>query len=136
MAGAAPIIDTKVWGKGIKPFGADLEKHTWRSFKFVYMNYVGAVSSGIRTKMEAAERSAMPVALADMGTETQQEASTLVFIMSQVLTVSSLQLLMNTEAGNGYEAWRLLKCDRQPSSGSRHIAMFSNILRPVRKDTP
>jgi hypothetical protein len=37
---------------------------------------------------------------------------------------------MSCPENNGYEAWRLLRCDYGPSTGSRHVAMLSNLLKP------
>jgi hypothetical protein len=64
-----------------------------------------------------------------MGNETLQEANTLVFILSQVLQGSSLQLLMNVESGNGYEAWRLLSQREEPQSGTAREAQLTGLLR-------
>ena len=93
------------------------------------LSYVGAVSSSIRTKMDAAERSVTTVALNTMGNESQQESSTVVFLLSQVLTGSPLQLLMNTESGNGYEDWRLLCRREEPQSGTARAAHLTGLLR-------
>ena len=103
MAGVAPIIDTKVLGKGIKPFGGDLEKHTWRSFKFVYMNYVGAVSSELREHMKAAADHPASVPLSCMAPEIRHESNTLAYMLSQVLEGAALVMIMNIEEGNGFE---------------------------------
>ena len=83
----------------------------------------------IRQKMEAAERSALPLALVDMGDESKQEASTLVFILTQVLAGSSLQLLMNAESGKGFEAWRLLCQREEPSTGTARVAQLTGLLK-------
>ena len=103
MATPSATLDTRLLGK---PRIYTNKREDWPGFKFVLKSYVGAVSVQIRTKMEAAEKSNLPIALIDMGDETKQEASTLVFILTQVLAGSSLQLLMNAEPGNGFEAWR------------------------------
>ena len=88
---ASSTLDTRLLGK---PKTYTNHREDWPGFKFVLKSYVGAVSSSIRTKMDAAGRSVTPVSLNTMGNESQQESSTLVFILSQVLTGSSLQLLM------------------------------------------
>ena len=51
-------------------------------------------------------------------------------MLSQLLNKAPLQVLMGINDNNGYEAWRTLKRDYEPDSGSRHVAMLSNILRP------
>ena len=128
MAGglASSTLDTRLLGK---PKTYTNHREDWPGFKFVLKSYVGAVSSSIRTKMDAAERSTIPVSLSTMGNETLQEANTLVFILSQVLQGSSLQLLMNVESGNGYEAWRLLSQREEPQSGTARVAQLTGLLR-------
>ena len=52
---AHQVIDTKILGKGVKTFGGDLTAQPWRSFKFVWMSYVGAVSPDMRTHLKEVE---------------------------------------------------------------------------------
>ena len=72
---ASNTLDTRLLGR---PKTYTSHREDWPGFKFVLKSYVGAVSSVIRTKMDAAERSAIPIGLNTMGTDTLQEASTLV----------------------------------------------------------
>ena len=95
---ASSTLDTRLLGK---PKTYTNHREEWPGFKFVLKSYVGAVSRVIRTKMDAAERSAIAVSLSTMGNESLQEANTLVFILSLVLPGSSLQFFMNVESGNG-----------------------------------
>ena len=125
-ASANSTVDTKLLGK---PKAYTNRREDWPGFKFVLLSYVGAVSSAIRTKMDAAERSVTTMPLNTMGNDSQQESSTVVFILSQVLTGSSLQLLMNTESGNGFEAWRLLCRREEPQSGTARVAQLTGLLR-------
>ncbi len=52
----AVIIDTRILGKGVKSCGGDLEGNPWRGWKFVWMNYVGAVSAELRDNMTKVTR--------------------------------------------------------------------------------
>ena len=128
MAGVAPIIDTKVLGKGIKPFGGDLEKHTWRSFKFVYMNYVGAVSSELREHMKAAADHPASVPLSCMAPEIRHESNTLAYMLSQVLEGAALVMIMNIEEGNGFEMWRSLVKHYEPELGAYSVSGLRQVL--------
>ncbi len=51
-------------------------------------------------------------------------------MVSQLLVKAPLQVFMAMQENHGYEALRLLPQDYEPDSGSRHVAMLSNILRP------
>ena len=82
-ASANSTVDTKLLGK---PKAYTNRREDWPGLKFALLSYVGAVSSAIRTKMDAAERSVTTMPLNTMGNDSQQESSTVVFILSQVLT--------------------------------------------------
>ena len=79
--------------------------------------------------MEAAEKSQLPLMLTDFGQDSVQEATTLFFVLSQVLTGSSLQLFMNTEFGNGFEGWRKLCAREEPATGTARVAQLTSLLR-------
>ena len=120
------VIDTRLLGK---PRVYSNNRADWPGFKFVTKSYVGAVSARTLSRMEMAESATAPVPLNVMNEEERQDARTLNFILSQILSGPSLQLLMNCETGNGLEAWRLLVRSEEPSSGSAQVAHLTVLLR-------
>ena len=125
-AGAAgATTDTRLLGK---PHVNNNDRKECASFRFVLKSYVGAPSASMKTKMSA-EESQLPVMLPDLGQDSCQEANTLLLALSPVLSGSSLQLLMNTESGNGFEGWRKLCAREEPATGTARVAQLTSLLR-------
>ena len=70
------------------------------------------------------------ISYGDLSTLKQGRARMVFYVLSQLLNKAPLQVLMGISDNNGYEAWRSLKRDYEPDSGSRRVAMLSNVLRP------
>lgn len=54
------------------------------------------------------------------------------YILAQMLTGSGLQLLMNTEMGNGLEAWTQSVRREEPPGGSACVGHLTALLRATR----
>ena len=107
MAGAATpsLIDTKLLGR---PKGYSGNRGEWGQWKFVFKAYIGALNGEMLRRLEIAEKSLAHMQLGAFTPDEKTEARTMSYILAQTLTGSSLQLLMNVEEYNGYEAWRQL----------------------------
>ncbi len=71
---SSAIIDTRILGKGVKNCGGNLEMHPWRGWKFVWMNYVGAVSSELRDNMKQVETVRAATPMSSLTQPVQQQA--------------------------------------------------------------
>ena len=122
------VIDTRVLGKGVRPFGGDLVNNPWSTFKFVWLNYVGAVSPEIREKMRQSESFTTAVAAASLSADDGVHAAQLAYMLSQVLEGGALVMIMNVEESNGFEMWRRLVKHYEPDLGSHAISGLRQIL--------
>ena len=122
---AAPIVDTRILGK---PQAYSNNKAEWPEFQFTLKSYVGAISEGILNMMERAETMDAPVKLGTLTEEERRASRTLMYILNGVLQGSGKRLLMNTEAHNGIEAYRVLCKREDPSTGNVQVAQLSRIL--------
>ena len=121
------VIDTRLLGKPPR-FEGDIGE--WKQWRFQVMSYFGALDGLIVADLKKSEEVEVVIVLSTLTEEQQRGARVVYYVLSQLLIKAPLQVLMSVEEGNGYEAWRMLKRDYEPDSGSRHIAMLSSILRP------
>ena len=136
---AQQVIDTKILGKGVKTFGGDLNAQPWRSFKFVWMNYVGAVSPDMRTHLKEVETQPVGTPLANFSPAVRHEAEQIAYMLSQVLEGTALTMIMNIEEGNGFEMWRTLVQYYEPDLGSYSVSNRSRTFAsysPTSSATP
>ena len=98
MLDSGQLLDTKLLGK---PKAYTNNRQDWATFKFVTKSYIGAISERMLARLEGTEGQPGAVTLAQMGDEARAEAHTMTFLLTQILTGSSLQILMNCERGNG-----------------------------------
>ena len=92
MTAVPTLIDTKLLGR---PKGYSGNRGEWNQFKFVFKAYVGAISTEMLRHLDTAERSVSAMPLSAFTAAEQTKARTLSYILAQILTCSSLQLLMN-----------------------------------------
>ena len=123
----APLIDTRLLGKPPK-FEGDI--NYWKQWRFQTLAYFGALDPELHEDLKLAETIQGPIAYTDLSATKQARARMVFYVLSQLLNKAPLQVLMGIGDNNGYEAWRTLKRDYEPDSGSRHVALLSNILRP------
>ena len=104
----------------------------WPAWVFVARGYVHLLDRAYRGMLEAAENAASQneLSMIDMS-DTAQELSTVLFnLLTQSVDGRALQILMNVEGQNGFQAWKAL-CDAyEPPVGGRHMAMLTAIIAP------
>lgn len=95
----------------------------------------GADASGCQlhmlARLQGAARRVGPSSLAAMSDGERFDARSLSYILAQVLTGGGLQLLINTEAGSGFEAWRQLVRREERSAGSAPVAQLTALRRTM-----
>ena len=120
------LIDTKLLGR---PRGYSGNRQEWSQWKFVFKAYIGALNGEMLRRLEVAEKSGTSMPLGGFSLEEATEARTMSYILAQTLTGSSLQLLMNVEEYNGYEAWRQLVKREEPTAGSAQVSQLTALLK-------
>ena len=123
------LIDTKAIGK-LRAFSGKDED--WPAWVFVARGYVHLLDRAYRGMLEAAENAASQNELSTIDmSDTAQELSTVLFnLLTQSVDGRGLQILMNVEGQNGFQAWKAL-CDAyEPPVGGRHMAMLTAIIAP------
>ena len=60
----------------------------------------------------------------------QEKAVVLFNLLTQSVDGRAVQVMMNVEAGNGFQAWEALCETYEPSVGGRHAAMLMAIIAP------
>ena len=129
---SAPLIDTRLLGKPPR-FEGDI--NAWKQWRFQTLAYFGALDPDLHEDLKLAESIPAPIAYGDLNATKQGRSRMVFYVLSQLLNKAPLQVLMGISDNNGYEAWRSLKRDYEPDSGSRHVAMLSNVLRPTFEGT-
>ena len=120
--GASQVIDTKLLGK---PRGYSGNKHDFPTFKYSLMNYLGALSPELAETTKEAASATAPLLMSTLTDAQKRNGVTLSYILSQLLTGSSLTLVMNVSSNHGLEQWRLLCKREEPGSGAAVVAHVS-----------
>ncbi len=126
------LIDTRLLGK---PGGFEGDGNIWRQWRFQVMAYFGAIDSDIADDLVKAEALTDSIIVVDLSSEKLAKSQVVYYVLSQWLNEAPLQVLMSCPENNGYEACWLLNSDYERSTGSRHVAMLSNILKPQLGET-
>ena len=96
------------------------------------MAYFGAVDSDIADDLVKAGALQESITFTRLSSEKQAKSRVVYCVLSsELLNRAPLQVLMSCPENNGYEAWRFQKHNYEPSAGSRHVAMLSNLLKPL-----
>lgn len=70
------------------------------------------------------------IVLSEMGVRATERAVVLFNLLTQCVDNRALQVMMNVEPGNGFQAWKALCETYEPSVGGRRIAMLMGIIAP------
>ena len=123
------LIDTKAIGK-LRAFSGKDED--WPAWVFVARGYVHLLDRAYRGMLEAAENAASQneLSMIDMSDTAQELSTVLCNLLTQSVDGRALQILMNVEGQNRFQAWKAL-CDAyEPQVGGRHMAMLTAIIAP------
>ena len=128
--GSSPgLIDTRAIGK-LRQFSG--KEEDWAAWVFVARGYVNLLDPGYQALLEASESMARhsDIRMADLGGEAAQKSVVLFNLLTQSVDGRALQVLMNVESGNGFQAWKALCETYEPDVGGRHTAMLMGIIAP------
>eukprot|EP00435_Cladocopium_sp_Y103_P016734 s3384_g4.t1 len=123
------LIDTRAYGK-LKTFSG--KEEDWATWAFVARSYLDLLSMGFRELLVSAEAAgqATEIRLVDMSPMARTHAWTLFNVLTQSVEGRALSVIMNSEASNGLQAWRLLVDAYEPRVGGRYTAMLMGIIGP------
>ena len=86
-----------------KPSGFSGEEREWRSWKFVFMAYLGAVDPEMVKEAALAINSKMQVTFANMSQDEQRRSATLFSLLVELWRRRALLQLQMAGQSNGYE---------------------------------
>ena len=130
---AAPgvgLIDTRAIGK-LRMFSGKDED--WPAWAFVARGYLNLLDPGYGTQIQAAESMAShtDIDLIELNQEATEKAIVLFNLLTQSVDGKALQIMMNVQAGNGFQAWKALCEAYEPNVGGRHTSMLMGIIGPA-----
>ena len=125
QVGASGLIDTRAIGK--------LKSFSGAAWVFVARGYLNLLDTSYQALIQAAENANRysDLILSDMGQHAQEKAIILFNLLTQSVDGRALQVLMNVENGNGFQAWKALCEAYEPDVGGRHTAMLMSIIAPA-----
>ena len=113
-----------------EPFAAasrDEELSKWRSWSWQFEQYVCAFDAAFRDEFEHVREAKDPVSLPDMSEATKNRSTLLYALLTGLLHERGLQILKTVGSQNGFEAYRLINADLQPSARTRALALLQAI---------
>lgn len=127
--GGSQLIDTKAIGK-LRAF--DGKEESWPTWSFVARSYFRLLDQELGEYIQRAESTARhtEIVLSEMGARATERAVVLFNLLTQCVDNRALQVMMNVEPGNGFQAWKALCETYEPSVGGRHTAIDGN-HRPI-----
>ena len=120
-----PLVDTKLLGKP-KPYSG--QRSDWQQWKYVFKAYLGALDTQLAQSVDLAEQQQDPIPYEPLSEAKKQHSRTLTFILCQVLTVASLQLVMSVPGYRGLEARRRLVKQEEPATGAAQVTQLTGVL--------
>ena len=119
--------------KGPEVFKADTresELKQWEDWKFTLENWVKAVDPEMYLDMKRVAQNAEEAIDWNELSEARKVKSLRLFgVLASYLRGRALKLIKHTPEENGYEAWRLLLRDMQPSTRQRALALMTQLSR-------
>ena len=119
--------------KGPEVFKADTRKSElkqWEDWKFTLENWVKAVDPEMYLDMKRVGQNAEEAIDWNELSDARKVKSLRLFgVLASYLRGRALKLIKHTPEENGYEAWRLLLRDMQPSTRQRALALMTQLSR-------
>ena len=125
MADPPPLVDTRLLGR---PKSYSGHRGEWQTWKYVFKSYVGAMDSKLLDFLDGAEGATAPIVYGTLSDDAKTAARTVAFVLSQLMQGATLQIVMNTPSYNGFEAWRLITKQEEPTSGASQVNLLSSIM--------
>ncbi|CAE7214402.1 unnamed protein product, partial [Symbiodinium microadriaticum] len=117
-----------------KPTTRDQEIETWSDWKHGLKNYLSVVDAKYVEEMEVIESDpSRPSTISTMADDTKRRARELYSILVSFMRGRPAKLARAITDQNGYEVWRTLTMEMQPSSRQRQLALVAQ-LSTVRFD--
>ena len=117
-----------------KPATRDQEIESWSDWKHGLKNYLSVVDAKYVEEMEVIESDpSRPSSISTMADDTKRRARELYSILVSFMRGRPAKLARAITDQNGYEVWRTLTMEMQPSSRQRQLALVAQ-LSTVRFD--
>ena len=117
-----------------KPTTRDQEIESWSDWKHGLKNYLSVVDAKYVEEMEVIESDpSRPSSISTMADDTKRRARELYSILVSFMRGRPAKLARAITDQNGYEVWRTLTMEMQPSSRQRQLALVAQ-LSTVRFD--
>ena len=123
------LIDTRAYGR-LRTFSG--KEEDWATWSFVARSYLDLLSQQFRDLMLKAETvdTAASITLTGMNQNARTHSWTLFNVLTQSVEGRALSVMMNSEAGNGLQAWRMMVDAYEPRIGGRYTSMLMGIIGP------
>ena len=113
----AALVDTRLLGRPTTFAGED--ESSWIAWAFVFKAYCGAVDDNLQNAVETAEVEPNEIAMTALGPVHSRMSRQLYHMLAMLLTGRAQRIMMRVEVGNGYEVWRRLKLEFDPTVPGR-----------------
>ena len=112
------------------PGTLDEEVSSWQDWAFIFKNYVGFMDPNYLSEFSWAESHDGPIKEIEYvsGSDTGRRAVKLYSVLSSYLKNRPLKILRSVLNNDGFEVWRRLTVELQPTSRSRSLAMAQALV--------
>ena len=112
------------------PGTLDEEVSSWQDWTFIFKNYVGFMDPNYLSEFSWAESHDGPIKESEYvsGSDTGRRAVKLYSVLSSYLKNRPLKILRSVLNNDGFEVWRRLTVELQPTSRSRSLAMAQALV--------
>ena len=113
----------------VRPERFDGTDQGWLDWRFRFEAMLGLVGMSVELR-EAAEQQ-QPIKMADLEEAVAQKSRVLQNILIYMVGGRALTIVRATEDTNGFESWRKLVADYEPSAAGRRMTALLGVLSPV-----
>ena len=110
------------------------ELQKWQDWKFAFENFIGMIDSQLLKDMKNVEKTATEIKMSSLNEEVKPRSEKLYSMLSMLMKNRPLRLVRGVQEQNGFEAWRVLMKDMQPSTRQRSLALVQ-ALNKVKFDS-
>ena len=112
------------------PGTLDEEVSAWQDWAFIFKNYIGFMDPNYLSEFSWAETHTGPITEDEYtaGSEKGRRAVKLYSVLSSYLKNRPLKILRSVLNNDGFEVWRRLTAELQPTSRSRSLAMAQALV--------